>query len=96
MCEGAITSILPTETLHHFGEKRGHDVYAYMFSAFGVSAILGSVMVRFLQYKIGFTGMLAICMGLTLFAFLLTFVYRSKPKFQYRSVYKRPAVMSDL
>ena len=48
MCEGAITSILPTETIQHFGELRGPEIYSYMFSSFGVSAILGSILVRFL------------------------------------------------
>ena len=46
MCEGAMTSILPTETLTHFKEKRGHQIYGYMFSSFGVSALLGSLIVR--------------------------------------------------
>jgi hypothetical protein len=77
MCEGAITSILPTETMKHFGKERGSTVYSFMFSSFGVSAITGSIMVALLQYKIGFTGMLYICMGLTLISFLLTIIYRS-------------------
>ena len=45
MCEGAITSILPTETLSHFGQTRGQDLYAIMFSSFGTSAIFGSLLV---------------------------------------------------
>ena len=75
MCEGAITSILPTETLKHFGTKRGSQIYSYMFSSFGVSAITGSILVALLQYEIGYTGMLYLCLALTLIAFLLTFVY---------------------
>lgn len=47
VCEGAITSILPTETISHFGEERGPQIYAYLFSSFGVSAIVGSVIVRY-------------------------------------------------
>jgi hypothetical protein len=45
MCEGAITSILPTQTIEHFGELRGPQVYSFMFSSFGVSAIMGSIAV---------------------------------------------------
>ena len=88
MCEGAITSILPTETITHFGEKRGPAVYSFMFSSFGVSAIIGSAIVSQLQYEIGFPGMLTICMVLTVMALLLTFVYDSKQHFRYRRYYK--------
>ena len=91
MCEGAITSILPTETLKHFGKDRGPTVYSFMFSSFGVSAITGSIMVSLLQYTIGFTGMLYICMGLTLVSFLLTIVYRSDKPFKYSSIYQKRA-----
>ena len=89
MCEGAITSILPTETMKHFGKTRGSTVYSFMFSSFGVSAITGSILVSLLQYKIGFTGMLYICMGLTLVSFLLTIIYRSDSMFKYSRLYKK-------
>ena len=48
MCEGAITSILPTETLNHFGTIKGSEIFAFMFSSYGVSAISGSVFVALL------------------------------------------------
>lgn len=48
-CEGAIASILPTTTLSVFGMKRGHLVYSLMFSAFGVSALIGGILVKTLQ-----------------------------------------------
>ena len=89
MCEGAITSILPTETMKHFGKTRGSTVYSFMFSSLGVSAITGSILVSLLQYKIGFTGMLYICMGLTLVSFLLTIIYRSESMFKYSRLYKK-------
>jgi hypothetical protein len=54
-----------------------------MFSSFGVSAILGSIFVRFLQYKIGYFGMLTVSMSLTLLAFGLTFAYKSQSKYNY-------------
>mmetsp|Transcript_864 Transcript_864/g.1308 ORF Transcript_864/g.1308 Transcript_864/m.1308 type:complete len:117 (+) Transcript_864:590-940(+) len=83
MCEGAITSILPTETISHFGKKRGKQVYSYMFSSFGVSAIAGSILVALLQYEIGFTGMLYLCLALTLVSMFLTFLYSSGKNFKY-------------
>ncbi len=83
MCEGAITSILPTETLNHFGQIRGQEVYSFMFSSFGVSAIFGSLLVGLLQYEIGFQGMLSICFAFTVVSVLLTFVYKSAEKFDY-------------
>ena len=89
MCEGAITSILPTETMKHFGSLRGPQIYGYMFSSFGVSAITGSVLVGLLQYEIGFTGMLYLCQGLTLVSFILTFVYRSDKKFRYVTLFPK-------
>ena len=87
MCEGAITSILPTETIKHFGPTRGKQIYSYLFSAFGVSALLGSFLVFLLQYRIGFTGMLIICLGLTLLAAVLTFIYKAEKPFVYRQYY---------
>ena len=77
MCEGALTSILPTETINHFGEQRGPQIYAYMFSSFGLSAIFGSFVVRYLQYEHGYFGMLSICFLFTLLAVGLTIVYPS-------------------
>jgi hypothetical protein len=89
MCEGSITSILPTETISHFGEDRGPQIYAYLFSSFGASAIFGSVIVRYLQYIIGFTGMLYICLSFTVLSGCLTFFYKSNTKFNYHKAYRK-------
>jgi hypothetical protein len=64
-----------------------------MFSSFGVSAILSSIFVRFLQYKLGFSGMLAICLGFTNISLLLTFVYDSKGKFNYSNIHRQKLEM---
>ena len=95
MCEGAITSILPTETLHHFGHNRGQDVYAFMFSSFGVSAITGSILVLLLQYEIGYSGMLLICLILTLVSMALTYVYPSWTTFEYKRFYVPSMALGD-
>ena len=42
MCDGSMTSMLPVVTLHVFGIKRGGQVYSYMYSVFGVAAMLGT------------------------------------------------------
>jgi hypothetical protein len=86
MCEGAITSILPTEILNHFGSIRGQQVYSFAFASFGFSSIFGAVLVTLLQYKIGYSGMLAICFSLTLVSAVLTFIYPSYKKFDYRKL----------
>ena len=81
-CEGAIASILPTTTLSVFGMKRGHLVYSFMFSAFGVSALLGGVCVKLLQDLIGYPGMFVLCFIQTLVAGGLTYKYGDM-KFDY-------------
>ena len=48
MCEGAITSILPTEMLNHYGQIRGQQVYSFGFASFGFSALFGSLLVALL------------------------------------------------
>jgi hypothetical protein len=45
MCEGSMAAILPTVTLQKFGITRGHDVFAFMYSSYGVSALFGSLLV---------------------------------------------------
>lgn len=54
MCEGAMASMLPTLTLQNFGMIRGHDVFSYMYSSYGMSAFFGSILVSLVQYIIGF------------------------------------------
>jgi hypothetical protein len=48
MCEGSIAAILPTVTLSKFGVIRGHDVFSFMYSSYGVSALMGSLLVGYL------------------------------------------------
>ena len=83
MCEGAMTSLLPTMTIRKFGHTRGHDVFAFMYSAYGVSALLGSFLVAQLQYKIGFHGMVMIGLGLVCLAAYLTYTIDEKHIFNY-------------
>ena len=45
MCEGAMGSILPTMTMKYFRSRKGHEVYSYMYAAFGVQSVIGTVIV---------------------------------------------------
>ena len=76
MCDGSITSMIPVVTNRVFGVKRGASVYGYMFSTFGVSAMLGALLVKTCQQPLGFTGMLLICTGFTLVSAVITFFYQ--------------------
>jgi MFS family permease len=86
MCEGAICSILPTITLMKFGHKRGHDVFAYMFSSYGVSSMGGAVIVNQLIYIIYYRGLFIISFILTLVAIVLMLRFRADIKFDYKTI----------
>lgn len=73
MCEGSIASILPTVTLTKFGVIRGHDVFSFMYSSYGVSALLGSVLVGSVLSIIGFSGMIWISAAFVVIACIITF-----------------------
>ena len=75
MCDGSITSMIPVVTNRVFGVIRGPSVYGYVFSTFGVAAILGAILVKTLQHPIGYHGMLVICLCFTIASAVLTFFY---------------------
>lgn len=77
-CEGAVAAVLPTTTLQVFGMHKGHLVYSYMFSAFGVSSLVGGVMVKTVQDYIGYSGMFIFSFILTCLSLTLTLVYGDK------------------
>ena len=47
MGDGSMTSMLPPITIHIFGNKRGIEVYGFMYSVFGLAALLGTLFVLF-------------------------------------------------
>ena len=75
MCDGSMTSMIPVVTNRVFGVKRGPMVYSYIFSTFGVAAMLGALLVKTMQTNIGFTGMLIICLAFTLVSATITYFY---------------------
>ena len=89
MCEGSIAAIVPTITLQKFGLIRGHDAYSIMYSAFGVSALIGSIFVKLLQAHIGFRGLVFIGTGLAVVALILTNKLNETKTFDYLKLYKK-------
>jgi len=47
MVEGAVASMLPTVTMHRFGDKEGHRVFGIMYSAMPFATFSGSIIVFF-------------------------------------------------
>ena len=86
--DGSITSSLPVVTLNVFGIKRGPQVYGYMFSIFGLSSVIGLLMVQTVQTSIGYQGMLFVCLGFTMVASGFFWFYRFDEPFQYSSISK--------
>ena len=76
MCDGSMTSMIPVVTNNIYGLKRGPMVYSYIFSTFGVAAMLGTLFVKTCQTALGYHVMLIICLGFTMTAGLITIFYR--------------------
>ena len=83
MGDGSMTSMLPVVTINVFGLKRGTEVYGYMYSVFGLAAMSGLVIVETLQPRIGYFGMLWICLLFTLIASAFTVFYKFTEKINY-------------
>jgi hypothetical protein len=84
--DGSITSALPVVTYNVFGIKRGPQVYGYMFSIFGLSSMIGLVLVATIQTKIGYSGMLLVCLAFTTVSISFFFFYRFDQPFKYSSI----------
>lgn len=89
MCEGSMAAIIPTVTLQKFGITRGHDVFAIVYSSYGLSAILGSLLVLSLEYVIGFRGMIIIGAGFVVISTILTYRIDDKHIFNYAKLYPK-------
>ena len=76
MGDGSMTSMLPAVTLAIFGTNRGTQVYGFMFSVFGLAAMIGLLFVEILQPKIDYSGMLVVCLIFSSVAALFTYFYR--------------------
>ena len=71
-----MTSMLPVVTINIFGQERGTEVYGYMYAEFGFAALYGVILVKLLQHRIGYTGMLLVCLSMTtLITGTLTYYY---------------------
>jgi len=92
MGDGSMTSMLPVVTLNVFGYKRGTQVYGYMYSVFGLAAMSGTVIVETLQPKIGYTGMLIVCLLFTSTAAVFTYFYQFDVPLSYESLMKNEEI----
>ena len=89
MCDGSITSMLPAITIGQFGMQRGTQVYAYMYSTFGVAAMIGFGCVSLgLRELIGYRGMFALGFTSCTIAAILTYVLNEKKPFNYIARYQ--------
>lgn len=86
MGDGSMTSMLPVVTLNVFGYKRGTQIYGYMYSVFGLAAMSGTLIVDTLQHRIGYSGMLIVCLLFTSTAALFTYFYRFDIPLSYTSL----------
>lgn len=68
--------MIPVVTNRIFGTTRGPMVYSYIFSTFGVAAMLGTLFVKTCQTALGFHKMLVICTSFTCVAAIITIFYR--------------------
>ncbi len=76
--DGVMGSVVPTIAIEVFGHKRGHEVYSYLFSNFGVMSIISALTVSvFLKY-LGYNGVFMICMGSTIISFILAMTLDTK------------------
>ena len=85
MCDGSMSSMIPTVTNRIWDIKRGPSVYGFMFSTFGVAALLSTFLVKICQDSLGFTGMFVICGAYTFFAAIICF-YSSFKKIDYHKL----------
>lgn len=80
-----MTSMLPVVTYNIWGRTRGAEVYGYMYAEFGFAAMYGLVLVKLLQHRIGYTGMILVCLGMTTcITATLTYFYKFDTPFKYK------------
>lgn len=75
MGDGSMTSMLPVVSINVFGHERGTEVFSYLFSEFGFAAVVGVLIVGNLQHRIGYNGMLWVCLFFTFIAAVFTYFY---------------------
>ena len=91
-----MTSMLPVVTLNVFGYKRGTQVYGYMYSVFGLAAMSGTLIVDTLQHKIGYSGMLIVCLFFTGTAAAFTYFYQFDIPLSYSKLSKEATNFKEM
>ena len=82
-CEGGIAAIIPTIVLKKFGMTRGHDVFSFIYSSYGMSSILGSVFNATVGAYFGMGGMVVVGGCFVLLAAILTYRQDDNHTFNY-------------
>lgn len=75
MLGGSVASMLPAITLQVFGIEYGNQVYAILYSVYAISAQSTTLLVQLLQSKIGYSGMINLCVFFTLTAGIVGYNY---------------------
>jgi MFS family permease len=88
-CDGVMSSVVPTIAIEIFGHSRGHEVYSYLFSNFGVMSLIAAFIVSVLLKYIGYKGVFMICFGSTLLSFVLAMTLNTKKRFDYLGHFKK-------
>ena len=87
MCEGGIASMLPGIVIKKFGGERGIQIYSFMISSLGVSAVIGAYLFHQYVFTDGYDPFFMASLILTGVALLLTVIW-SPQRIDYRAYYK--------
>ena len=82
-CDGVMGSVVPTIAIEIFGHKRGHEVYSYLFSNFGLMSVFSALIVSVCLSYIGYNGVFMFCLVCTIISFILAMSIDTKKKFDY-------------
>ena len=82
-CDGVMGSVVPTIAIEIFGHKRGHEIYSYLFSNFGLMSVFSALMVSVCLKYVGYQGIFMICLLTTIISFILAMSLDTKKKFNY-------------
>ena len=86
-CEGAMAAIVPTLCLKKFGITRGHQVFSFVYSSYGIASLTGSVLNATIGVWVGFEGMVYVGGLFVVAACVLTYRQDDNHMFNYAKLY---------
>ena len=75
-CLGGLLVMAPTVAQVIFGQHTGSNIYGFYWTVFALANMLQFGFVSGVSEKIGFNGVIYICLGMTVFAEIVLLVYR--------------------